>query len=402
MNNRGQSTIIGFALALTMIAIAFAQYNTYVVPEQNEGIEYQHDKNVESDLIETRSSIITSDRNGETTSSSVKLGTGYPNRPLALQQPPSRGYIEYDSGAFSISSDSGSVNTCPGSHSTTQILEYHTNYNHINGATYRFENTILYTEHPNGEDVVRSGQRLVDGGTINLMVLWGGEQRNGVESTSMDFVPGRQNTTLGLQDVVIELPTEMSEEEWEEILSGEVDPSNIQVSSGELTLEPDGTYNVRCSIVGIGETPPPGGRIEDPNDAVSNPWNPDAVRLVAATTDGGLLGIGLLGNDVYEMQFEDDHDREFVKGRLVFYNEHNTKPDEMEVWNPDEYGTGSPETTLELGGRPKEFDDPIPTDDLVLKFDENVHEKEWFMIRLWTDTGERYEYYLDGEGIDLP
>ena len=84
---------------------------------------------------------------------------------------------------------------------------------------------MLYNEFPSGT-VTLSGQTLVDGNRITLVALNGSYDATKAGTVSPDVRPVSSSTrTVTVSDddggpVTLELPTKLSEDTWEELLTG--------------------------------------------------------------------------------------------------------------------------------------------------------------------------------------
>ncbi|MFB6091345.1 MAG: TadE/TadG family type IV pilus assembly protein, partial [Halobellus sp.] len=237
-DDRGVSGVIGAVLVLGFLIILLSIYQASYVPTENEGVEFAHSQQVQNDMLEVRNAILSADASGETAYSSVKLGTRYPVRVLGINPPPASGTLRtgppepvsvVDGGGTPVSDLCPSAGTIQ-----TRTLEYDPGYNvYQNAPTIVYENTVLYLNF-SGRTVLLTGQQLVQGDTVTIRPLNTSLYETGVERTSVEAVPGNLNDEE-VQNANVTVPTELSEDTWEQLLAGQVDPANVSVSNGNLT-----------------------------------------------------------------------------------------------------------------------------------------------------------------------
>lgn len=94
-DNRGVAGLIGAMLLLGMFFVAFSGYQAYQVPDQNAETEFAHSQDVRDDLTEMQRAYKDSALNdGSRERVTVKLGTRYQTRLLALNPPPVQGQMQ--------------------------------------------------------------------------------------------------------------------------------------------------------------------------------------------------------------------------------------------------------------------------------------------------------------------
>ncbi|WP_178917631.1 hypothetical protein [Natronomonas gomsonensis] len=371
-DERGQPVVIGALLIFTILILAFAGYQAFAVPQQNAETEFQHEQQVQSEFLDIRNDILQSATGGTSSFSELTLGTDYTARLLALNPPPATGTVETTASQQISVEDGGTDITgdvCRGP-DETRSLEYRASYNEFRGyPTYRIENTVAYRQFDNTARP-QSAQRLISDASINLVPIQGEFSESGIQAESIEPVPGRVKAQT-VTDPVIELPTELDQATWNELLADELDSGESATVSGDtLTLDLSGEYNLVCSPVGINTAPPGGARNEGGlsggtgDNGQINPSGAQDIFLTDISRQGGG------GSSNIEFRFENrgSEDRTFEQARYVLYYASNEKAQQDVEIGGD---------TLQLRGEYVTLSNPIKigagdTETVVLDFDDNA------------------------------
>lgn len=398
-DDRGVSGVIGAVLVLGFLVLLLSLYQASYVPAENEQIEFAHDQQAQNEMLEIRNSILSADTSGETTYSSIKLGTRYPARVIGINPPPASGVLrtsDPEPVTITDGDESPVSNLCPATGPIqTRTLEYEAGYNEYqNAPTIVYENTVLYLDF--GERTVPlTGQQLVQGDTITVRPLNTSLYETGTERISVESVPGNVNDQA-VQDANVTVPTKLSEDTWEELLAGQVDPANVTVSNGNLSIDVSGEVAVACSPVGLNE-PPAGG--ERQTDALEiNPAGPNDVFLQSITKDTNS------GNNLVTVTLNNtaDQDTNITQARMSFYfnaNDQNNK--EIDPYDITAGGTvrgadflirdpmESLDPDIELAGNETETA-------VSFEFnDESVTGEDFFVIEFRFENGAKGTYFVD-------
>lgn len=389
-DGRGQSIQIGAVLLFGVLIILFSTYQAFVVPSQNREVEFNHNQRVEGDMVELRNTILTTKTTGEDGYATVELGTEFPPRLLALNPSPPTGTL-YTTEARPIVIEQGgndvTSEVCPGSDIQTRFIEYKPSYSAYEGAgTIRYENSLLYHNFSDSS-VVMTSQQLVQGNTLQIVPLRQSFNRGGGDTIAIEPKAGLVDTSQR-DDLTVTVPTRLSEERWETALDGQVDPGNVDVSDGNLTLDLSGEYTINCGPVGLGETPPSGERGDSVNEI--NPASPGDIRLVEATSSGS--NVTLTFNNT-------GGTNNFTEGRINFYrstgsgqgnnpsyaivSENGIERANLTV--PGEFETFDPKIKLEGNGAET---------DVVFDFDASGGGQSWFVTTFQLESGERALYFV--------
>ncbi|AFK20108.1 hypothetical protein E6P09_14680 [Haloferax mediterranei ATCC 33500] len=286
MNFRGDERAvtvqIGAVLLFGIIIISMSMYQATVVPNQNEQVEFQHNQNVHDDFVSLRGAVIESASEPMTRPATVSLGTRYPSRTLFVNPGPVSGTLQTQSlGTLTVSNVSTSEDETDDYVAdnalsfTTKSLEYSPRYHVMQSSpTTVYENTIAYNRFESGYNGTLTGQSLVDGRTISLVLLDGNYSENGVRSATIDAQAVSSATRTvsvtnnsSTSNVTITVPTKLSVEDWKTILTdaeeldGSGDTSNDayvhEVHDGAagsvvIEMERGETYNLRVGKIEVG------------------------------------------------------------------------------------------------------------------------------------------------------
>ncbi|ELZ96788.1 PKD domain-containing protein [Haloferax mucosum ATCC BAA-1512] len=290
-DERAVTVQIGAVLLFGIIIISMSMYQATVVPNQNEQVEFQHNQDVHNEFVTLRGAVVESAAKSTPTPTTVSLGTRYPSRTLFVNPGPATGTLQTRSlGTFAVSNvstneaETSDYVTDNRLSFTTKALEYRPGYNVMqNAPTTVYENTVAYNRFDNGYNGTLSGQSLVDGRTISLVLLAGNYSENGVGSATIDAqAVSRATRTVSVtnnasaNNVTITVPTKLSADDWRTILTdaeeldGSGDTSNDAYvhavregptdESVVFVMERGATYDLRIGNVGVGsgiETPSP-------------------------------------------------------------------------------------------------------------------------------------------------
>jgi len=277
-DDRGQSIQIGAVLLFGALIVALAGYQAFVVPQQNERIEFSHSQTVQNDMQDLRNALASATGDASTRSVSVQLGTRYPARVIAVNPGPPSGSLRTagtsdSTVAFEVINANATGET--GDYWTgmdtrrypTGALVYQPNYNLYGGApTTVYEHSALVNDFRPGT-VPLAGQAFIEGRQITLVALNGSLDTTRSGTASVDVRPvsasTRTVTVTNRTDspVRIELPTRFERPVWEELLADQVDNGYVEdfdVVNGSsfntlvVELTPGENYTLRLAKAGIG------------------------------------------------------------------------------------------------------------------------------------------------------
>jgi len=286
-DERAQSIQVGAVLLFAALIIALSTYQAFVVPQQNEEVEFTHNQAVQNQLADLRNALVSVPGDSTAQSVSVTLGTNYPSRLVAMNPGSPSGSLRTAgtadpavnvsvTNARATPSENGDVgdvwNGTPRNYSTGMVA-YRPNYNVYGGApTTYYENSVLFNQFDDGE-VALTDQTLVQGNTISLVALNGSLSRTSSGSTSVDVAPLSASTTTvtvenesQTEPLTVRVPTRLSESTWEEDLLADemgaaghvsdvypvatLDSSGLQLMA--IEMEPNTDYDLRMAKAGVG------------------------------------------------------------------------------------------------------------------------------------------------------
>lgn len=262
-DTRAVSSLIGALLLFGFLIVFISVWQVQVIPEENAEVEYQHYQDVQDDMLNLRTAYINAAESGRMRSVTVQLGTSFPVRVLFVNAPPSTGALRTETVANgTIEADGVSVSSVCGTGSSTQTraIKYTPRYNHFNeneAPPLVYDNTVLYAPTGDNESVVLGEQRLIQGTSINLHPIDEELARTGGETTTVEFSGAETGTTEVEGTVNITLPTRLSDDKWEQLLSDQeyVDRTEqVDTERVKIVLS-DRTWEVSCAAVGSKSTP---------------------------------------------------------------------------------------------------------------------------------------------------
>lgn len=384
---RGQSVQIGAVILFAGLVLLLATYQAVAVPAQNRGVEFDHNQQVRDDLLDLRNAVASTLGDATRQSVSVRLGTTYPSRVLAVNPPPATGHLRTvgtadGDVAVGIANakalDGETDDYWNGTERTygTGAIAYRPDYNEYERPPSTvYESSVLYDAFAaEGTTVARSGQALVDGDRVTLVALNGSLQRSASGAASVDVRPvSASSTTVTVRNaepdanVTLRVPTRLSEDRWEELLADEfVDEGGNVTADGVRTTPlpgtPDyelleiefvpGTYELQLAKAGVGtrvtetgpayltgvsgngSTVPEGGSqrlVVEVRDRYNNPVS--GVTVSATASQG---------------RFEDDAVRTGGDGRAVFRYRAPDVSGATDVPVAFSYGSGTDAETVEM------------------------------------------------------
>lgn len=275
-DTRAQSTLVGVLLLFGILVTLVALIQLTAVPGWNQAIEVEHNERVQDDLQDVMGDIHEVGRLGQTRTSTVELGVGYPTRPFLLNPPAASGRLhataERPFEVRNIEIEGVDNYWPPGTEEGviaghTHQLIYEARYNeHQDAPISVYENGLLYNELD--DRAVIAEEPFLDGNRISLTALGGDTDR---QSTRQVTVPVRSESgpsqavpvrSADGDPIEITVPTRLPESKWEELLEPEFDErgghilggaDGVVVSDGSLTvtLESEMAYELELARVAV-------------------------------------------------------------------------------------------------------------------------------------------------------
>jgi len=402
-DRRAVSEVVGAVLLLGILILALTSYQAVMVPNQNAETEFQHNLQVENEMVDLRNAVLEARSSGTQTFGSITLGTQYRDRIIAINPPPATGSLQtVRQDNISVAEGGGTERPDPLGLDErpleNQFIEYTPRYFEYQSAgTMRFENTVTYHQYPDA-NITLTNQRLLQDDRVTLAPIEGTINEQGTRRVTVDQIPGVLQTT-DVEDPEISLPTKLSESDWNEILDDELSSGeSAEVDDGVLTLNLSGTYEIAYSPVGANRAPREGVRGGSAGEI--NPASPGNIQLVG--TDWGGDGVRLTFRN-------SAGDNSFTQGRVNFYfsSDQGGTPEEVEdvyVVDADGNTVGDPRSSNWIIG--DDFEAISPKIELAgegertrirLDFDGNPNENnDFFIVTLALETGERATYFIGG------
>lgn len=283
-DERGVTVQIGAVLLFGFLIIGLSIYQVTVVPAQNQEIEFNHNQEVQNDMVDLRSAMLDTAADGNPESVVVQLGARYPSRALFVNPAPPSGTVRSDGTDdpavnVSIANANGSVvaggdaedvgDFWNGTTRTfaTGVVVYKPDYNrYLPAPVTVYENTLVHNMQSDAT-VPTTGEALLDGTEITVVTVDGNLSRNGVASRTIDVEAASASTNVvrlrnETSNVTVTVPTRLSESAWRDLLAEEFEDGHllgIEYADGPgeyslltLQLEPNTTYRLRMAKVNVG------------------------------------------------------------------------------------------------------------------------------------------------------
>lgn len=262
LDRRGVSEVIGGILMFAVVVMLLSIMQMQLVPAANEGVEFQHNQQVQEDFSELHAAMSRSATRGGGESVSVQLGMTYPTRMLFFNPPPVSGSLRTtEKKAVRIQNVEGLdqdvqeyLSSLSSPEFETRLLTYSAHYNRYDRApSTQMEYGILYRNYSQEDrTIIEDSGTLIDGRQISLTLLSGtvSETSVGTTSTQVQSVNGPTETVLVRSDgsnLTLSIYTRLSENAWENITADERYVSDVRCTNaaaepsdpcmGELELE---------------------------------------------------------------------------------------------------------------------------------------------------------------------
>ena len=262
--------MLGAILVFAILVTAVSLFQVTIVPQANEEAEFGHSAQVREDMGELRSAVVTVGTSGTSRSVSVRTGTSYPTWALAVDPGDPNGALTSTTvtGAVELdgltAADGEADDYWDGSTTSfdSEHVAYRPAYNYYrNAPTTTYEPTVLYSTFRDGQ-VLESGQALVSGRTLNLVLLEGRVGGSGrVETVDVEAASSAARTvtleTSGGNPATLRVRTGLAEAEWQALLASNPDASLASYTVNgdapnvaELELAP-GQWRLRASLVSL-------------------------------------------------------------------------------------------------------------------------------------------------------
>ena len=281
--DRAVSAVVGFILIFGILVVTFSLYQATVVPQQNSEVEFEQQQDIQQQMVELRSNIVSMQGSASTLSTTVDLGVRYPSRTIFVNPGPASGSLRTEGASdpdvsFTLrnveatdSDETGDFWNGTKLNYSTSIIEYEPDYNQFQGGLpVVYEHSLVYNRVENGDSVPITDQSLINGNRINLIALNGTLAENGVGAESIDLEPISTRTRVVEVNnksgpITLEFASLLNADVWNETLENELVENGGHVqgvtssSDGpgefsilELKLDPDRDYELKLSKVGLG------------------------------------------------------------------------------------------------------------------------------------------------------
>jgi len=287
-DRRGQSIQIGAVLLFGVLIISFSSYQAFVVPNQNNEVEFNHNQEVQSQMQDLRNAVVSVPGSTSTQAVSIELSTRYPSRLVARNPGPLSGSLRTNgtsSMRYNITvrnaaaaGETGDLWDGTARPYNTGTIAYSPNYNvYTNAPTTYYGQSVAYNQFRAG-NITISDQAMVNGRDITLVALNGSLSRSASGTTSVDVRPvSRSEDPIVVSNdgaaanVSVSVPTRLPQSVWEELLADEIDGNPGDLSNDRyvadvtatdgpgpyynltITFERGADYRLRMAKAGVGD-----------------------------------------------------------------------------------------------------------------------------------------------------
>lgn len=288
-DTRAQSLQVGAVLLFSIAIILLASWQAFVIPNQNEEIEFNHNQELQQQLTELRTTANSMIDASVTRAATADLGVRYPSRVLFVNPPPATGAIrtvDTTDPAYNITIRNGTPEDTnlrqlwgdlgPGGNSTisfnTGAIAYDPGYNEYQYPPRTvYEHSVLFnTFETEDETLPLTEQSIIRNDRLTLVTLNGTVSENRVDTASVDFEPLSTQTrtveiTANNGPLTLEFPTRLAVSEWRSLLGNEYTVTPVEASADPFDSDDDiqtikiqpptsrDTYQLRLAKVGVGD-----------------------------------------------------------------------------------------------------------------------------------------------------
>ncbi|MXR52514.1 hypothetical protein GRX03_12965 [Halovenus sp. WSH3] len=266
-DSRAQSVQIGAVLLFGILIILLSTWQAFVIPNQNQEVEFNHNERVQQQMTDLRSTVISMPGADTPQSVTVDLGLRYPSRTIFRNPPPVSGTIQTldtTNESFNVTirnaeaqnDDFGQLWARDGATYNTGAIEYRPSYNEYESAPRTiYSGTVLYNAFDReNQQLPVSGQSLVRGNRISVVALNGSLSENGVRSRSLDFEPlSTQTREVEIEPepgerIVLELPTRLGVNRWRTLFESEPNVNSSAVTLDQSAFGDEGVGLLRVPL----------------------------------------------------------------------------------------------------------------------------------------------------------
>lgn len=259
-DRRGQSVVIGSVLIFGILIIALSLYQVQVVPQQNAQVEFEHFESVQDDLIDLRAGIATAGQADTPQFKTVRLGTAYPRRVVAINPPAPAGSIQ-TSESYPIRISNESVTrTVP-----TRFIRYDPGYNELQPTPIWYDASVIYVDARTtggGAAIIEDEQLVTDSGTVRLTAIQNEFQQQGTGRVTLELYPTADpaDEPFPTGNLTVDIPTRLTGPEYWDTADIPADtydgvtPDAYASGVNELTLTTTDDA-IRVNTVGIQTEP---------------------------------------------------------------------------------------------------------------------------------------------------
>lgn len=271
-DDRGASTVVGFILVFAILTITFSIYQGVIIPEQNKGVEFDHNQKVQGQMLSLQDAIRRTGTSGVGQTVSIQVAAEFPDRTLGVNfaasggrittVEPGNGNIVFENVTATDSDVADYFNRTMTF--STKDIRYRPAYTRYSNAPETiYSNTAVFNQF-DAVNVSRADQILIQGNRITLIAINGtldeGLSGDGA-SVSIGTEPLSAATNSiaitnneSARNITLTVPTSVANRSvWDGSSLAEQDNASITSKGDSVTITLNrGTYSLRMANVGVG------------------------------------------------------------------------------------------------------------------------------------------------------
>jgi len=239
-DDRGVAPLIGFILIFGFLIAALAGYQATAVPQQNMDTEFEHNLQVQNELVELRDITQNSGLDELPRSTSITLGTHYRTRLITVNPPPPRGTLSTVDPETNVTVE---INDHEANFSTKFVRYNPTYFEFRNAPRTTIEHTLLYNSfEQENENLTVEENIIFRSDRIIVPLITGNLSENGVEAASVSLDPVEKVSADVDENINVTFPTEAPDlwanqvEEREQVMLTQQSAETVTVEANVSTL----------------------------------------------------------------------------------------------------------------------------------------------------------------------
>lgn len=252
-DERGVSEVIGFLFIVIIVMLMSISYQASFVPQLNEEAEWQANNQLEKQSLDLNSVVTNVVSDGSPRTQTLGVDIEYPQQ---VGTPIPSWAMTSESGSVVVSGTVGSDMS-----RETHIVTMRGKYVSADYGAFRYDNGVSVRQNPDGPDFVKNSQSVIRGDRIVLTRVESAPEREAsnapllVSVTAINVAETQEVSPDGAT-MSVQIPTDLSETAWRDLVSeelavngGNIESVNYTENAGspnqvEFVLDGDVTYTL--------------------------------------------------------------------------------------------------------------------------------------------------------------